>query len=112
MYEYSQVINGIAKFVDTEMLTKMTGIQKWVAGSGIGILLSKGANTFSTLKQNEYVKMLGIVDENDKIDIDTIYTELKKQAQKCNAVVDLPMLGTITLNESDVDRLYQLITKS
>ena len=37
--------------------------------------------------------------------------DLKKQAKKSAITFDVPMIGPITLNESDLDKLYQLITK-
>ena len=53
--------------------------------------------------------MLDVIDENDMIDIDTIYTELRKQAEKNPATFNAPMIGTITLTKDDVDKLYRLI---
>ena len=53
--------------------------------------------------------MLEIIDENDMIDIDTIYGEIRKQAEKGSATIDIPMVGSITLTKDDVDKLYRLI---
>ena len=62
MYEYNKVINAIATFIDEEILTNINGWQKWVLGSGIGIALSDAENLFNTLKNNELVKVLKIID--------------------------------------------------
>ena len=109
MYEYSKVINGISKYIDTEIISNINGWQKWVVGSGIGLALSNSSNLFNTLKQNQVVKMLDIIDENEKINVDKIYREMKKQAKKSSITFEVPMLGSLTLNEQDVDRLYELI---
>ena len=111
MYEYSRVINAIATFVDNEILTNVNGWQKWVLGSGLGIALSDSEELFNTLKNNEIVKMLKIVDD-DKINVDKIYKELKKQAKKSPVSFSIPMIGTLTLKEEDVDRLYEIIQNS
>ena len=55
MYEYSKVINGISKYIDTEIISNINGWQKWVVGSGIGLALSNSSNLFNTLKQNQVV---------------------------------------------------------
>lgn len=109
MYEYGKILKGVAAYIDDEIIDKITGWQKWVVGSGIGIALSNTTGIFNTLKNNEFVKMLGIIDDDDRVDIDKIYKEMKKQAQKGAITFTVPMIGVMTLNEHDVDKLYELI---
>jgi DNA-binding transcriptional regulator LsrR (DeoR family) len=109
MYDYNKVINGVAKYIDDEIVNKITGWQRWVVGSGVGIALSNATNVFNQLKNNEFVKMLGVIDEKDRIDVDKIYKELKKQAQKGAITFNAPMIGAITLNEQDVEKVYGFI---
>lgn len=109
MYSYGQVINGVSRYIDTEIVNKMSGYQKWVIGAGAGIFLNKGTKIFENIKNNEIVKSMEIIDSEDNIDVDCIYQELKKQASKGAITFDLPMIGAITLNETDVDKLYSYI---
>lgn len=109
MVTYNQVVNGMTKYIDQEIINKIQGWQRWALGAGAGIMMTKGANIFNTLKANPIIKMLDVIDENDMIDIDTIYTEIRKQAEKSPATFNAPMIGTITLTKDDVDKLYRLI---
>ena len=109
MYEYGQVINGIAKYIDEEIVGKIEGWKKWVVGSAAGIALSNSADIFNQFKNSEYVKMLNLVDKDGKIDVDKIYKEMKKQAKKGSVTFNLPLLGALTLNEQDVERIYESI---
>ena len=109
MYDYNKVINGIAKYIDVEIVEKIQGWKKWVIGSGIGMALSNSTEIFNRLKGNEFVKTFNIIDKNDKINVDMIYKEMKKQAKKSSATFDVPMLGAVTLNEHDVDKIYEFI---
>ena len=109
MYEYNEVINGIATFVDEEIINNINGWQKWILGSGIGIALSDSENLFNQIKDNEIIKTLKIVDGN-KINVDKIYKELKKQAKKSSITINIPMIGNLTLKEQDVEKLYQMIS--
>lgn len=111
MVTYNQVVNGMSRYIDQEIVNKMQGWQRWALGAGAGIMMTKGTNIFNALKANPIIKMLDVIDENDMIDIDTIYTELRKQAEKGAATFDAPMIGTITLTKDDVDKLYRLITE-
>lgn len=109
MYEYIKVLNGITTYIDKEIIDKINGWQKWVVGSGIGIAMSNSTNVFNELKNNQFIKMLGIINKDDKIDVDKIYKEFKKQAKKSAITFDVPLIGTITLTEQDVDKLYEYI---
>jgi DNA-binding transcriptional regulator LsrR (DeoR family) len=109
MYEYIKVLNGITTYIDKEIIDKINGWQKWVVGSGIGIAMSNSTNVFNELKNNQFIKMLGIINKDDKIDVDKIYKEFKKQAKKSAITFDAPLIGTITLTEQDVDKLYEYI---
>lgn len=109
MVSYSQVVNGISKFIDQEIINKIQGWQKWVLGTGAGIMLSKSGEIFTQLKENSLVKILGLIDKNNMVDVDTIYSELRKQAEKGAIVADIPMLGKITLTKDDVEKLYTCI---
>lgn len=109
VYEYSKVINGIAKYIDTEIVEKIVGWRKWIVGGGIGIALSNMTDVFNQVKNNEFVKMLNIVDKDDKINVEKIYKEMKKQAKKSAITFDAPVIGAITLNEQDVDKIYEMI---
>lgn len=109
MYSYNQVINGIAKYIDDEILIKLVDWRKWVYGGAVGLILAKGTDVFNNLKNNEFIKMLDIVDKDDMINVDKLYEELKKQAKKSSITFNAPMLGAITLNEKDVDKIYESI---
>ena len=50
-----------------------------------------------------------IIDDNDLIYIDKLHTEFAKQAQRGAITFDVPLMGALTLNASDVDRLYSYI---
>ena len=46
------------------------------------------------------------------MDIDKIYTCLKTEAAKGPVTTNIPLIGNVTLNETDVDKLYTLIKQS
>lgn len=109
MVPYTKVIAGIDKFLDEEIISKLASTQKWVIGTGAKIMLNNATNIFNELKNHTFVKSLGIINEKDEIDVGLIYKELKKQAQKGAMTIDVPLAGTLTLTEQDVDKLYNFI---
>lgn len=111
MVTYNQVVNGVSRFVDEEILNKIQGMSKIALGVGTGVMLRRGENLFNALKEQPLIKMLEIVDENDNIDIEIIYEELKKQMGNGSESFNVPMVGKITLTKDDVDKLYALIVE-
>lgn len=108
MYDYKTVICGVVKFIDDDLLPKMHGLNKWLFGTASGIMASKSEKVFEELAHNPIIKALDII-KDSKIDVICIYEELYKQAQKGPIEIDIPMLGTIKLDRSDVDKMYRYI---
>ena len=46
------------------------------------------------------------LDEQGNINVEALHEELLKQARKSPVTFNLPMLGNVTLNEADVQKLY------
>lgn len=111
MATIAQVQTGLAKFMDEEIMASMQGWQKWVFGGGMTIAIDNLPKTFERLKENEMVKMLGVIDGSGNIDMAKIYKGVKQQAAKGPVTINLPAgMGKLTLNEADVDKLYRYIT--
>lgn len=109
MVSLAQFQRGFAQFLDNEIVSHMTGWQKWTFGALGGLAISRTTNLFGELKKNPIVAMLGVIREDDMIDIDTLYREFKRQAQMSPATFAVPGIGTLTLREDDVDKLYSYI---
>lgn len=109
MVPYTKVINGISKYINDEIVSKLSGLTKWGIGAGAEIMLSRATNVFNALKSNPIIRSMAIINENDEVDVELLYKELKKQAQKGAVTMDIPMIGALTLNEQDVDKLYSRI---
>ena len=112
MVTYEQLINGLSKFIDAEIISQLTGNSKVLLGIGAGIALKKGESLFNNLKNNSMIKMLNIINDEGHIDIETLYAEVKKQAQKEIIRLEIPMVGTLKLNDEDVEKLYSYIKNS
>lgn len=108
MYHYKQVIRGLVKFVDEELVPKMTGLNKWLFGTGAGIVASKGDHVFHALKDIGLMHTLELI-EDENVNVTCIYKELLRQAEKGEIVIEVPMIGDIKLDHKDVEKLYRYI---
>lgn len=110
MVTLQQVQQGLSHYVTNELTSKMSGAQKWIFGAGAELYIGNIAQIFNKLKANPMVSALGVVDENDHIDIDKLYTVLLHQADQSPMTIDIPLAGAFTFDRGDVEKLYGYIT--
>ena len=109
MIHYSKVLRGIAAYIDSGLVSSFAGSWKaWLLGGIAGLAVSKGEHMFQQIKNSPVAATLGLV-EGENVDVDTIYAELRKQAQKGTATVVLPIVGPVTFGIADVESLFQHI---
>ena len=106
MIPYNQVVNGVTKYIDSEILPKVDGWSKIAVGIVLAGAVKKGDAVVEQIKTIPIVKMIGIVDEEDRVDVETIYEEMKKHISREPLRVELPMIGALTFNTDDVEKLY------
>ena len=107
MINYETFINGVVKFIDNEITPQMTGFKKLAFGVGSGIMLKKGDNMFNMIKDNKFIHALGILDNQNNIDIDMLKQEIESKMGDEKYSIEVPMIGTITLNRGDLEKLYR-----
>ena len=112
MVSLAQFQKGFALFLDNEIVSHMTGWQKWTFGALGGLAIARTTDLFGELKKSPVVAMLGVIRPDDMIDIDALYREFKRQAQISPATFAVPGIGTLTLREDDVDKLYTYIVNA
>lgn len=110
MIQYNMFIERVAQYIDREITSKVTGWQKWIFGAGANIAVAKADNIYKSLKDNPMLKTLDIID-GDEINIDLLYDSLVKQADKGPIQIEIPMLGSLSLNRKDVDTLYSYLNR-
>ena len=110
MVHYSKVIQGIATYIDNELVGRLAGSWKaWAVGGLAGIALTRADQLFHSIKDNAFIAALGLV-EGENVNTDLLFGELRKQAQKGTATAVLPLIGSVTFGVSDVDALHRYIS--
>lgn len=112
MATLKQFLNGLSKYLDSELLTKVQGINKWIVGAGLSMAIDNGANIFNKLKDNKFIQSMNVIDEDDQIDIDRLYKYFLEQAKKNAVTFNIDYVGAITLKHSDIEKLYTYISEN
>lgn len=104
---FNQVEVGIVNYINNEIAIKAQGPMKFLIYTGMALGTPKLEEMFVQYKSHPMIKALGVIDESDDIDIDKLYSAMKKAISK----VDTFEIWGIRFNERDVDSLYNYIRK-
>lgn len=111
MVDINKVKEGMVKYLDAEIINKLPGWRSWVFGAGATILLARFDAVLEQVRESPMIKTMGVIDGN-MIDVETLYTAFKAQAQNMGAVnISVPFIGDIRIGAADLDLLYQCIMK-
>lgn len=109
MVSINRVQTGLSKYLDSEIMPKLSGWQKWVFSAAATAYIADATNVAEKVRSSSALASLSLIDEANNIDVDKIYQHLRPAAEKCPAPISIPGMGTITLTVSDVDMLYNCI---
>lgn len=109
MINYEQVINGLVKFIDIEIVPKMSGFKRLAFGVGSGIVLRKSTEIYNNIKSNQMLHALDILDTNNNINVDLLKQEIENKMGNDKFDIDIPMIGVLSLDKSDLNKLYSYI---
>lgn len=111
MVPVNKIEKGIAAYLDAELMPKFqgNGLERVIVGTVTSLVIRKSGDIINGYKDNKAVQMLGIMDEDGNVDVDTLAEELKKNIGKDGVKVDIPVIGAITFHKEDVTKLYDYI---
>lgn len=112
MVSTHQVIKGLTKYIDSDMLPKLTGSRYWVMAVVSGMAVKSAERIMCELQKQPVVNALGLISDNGEVDIDQMYQILRRAAEKTPAEIEIPMVGKYKLEKNDVDLIYRLIKES
>lgn len=111
MVSIDKIEQGIAYYLDKELMPKLqsNGWEKVLIGTVASLAIHRSGAIAAEYKDHKLVKMLGIMDDNGNVDVETLAAELKKNISKDGIEVDIPVIGIMKFHKDDVDKLYEYI---
>lgn len=109
MVHYTKVVNGLIKYIESDILAQLNGsLGAWGASIVIGLAAKRIEQVYHDLVNNAMIKALGVTD-GEMINVEAIYAEALKAAQKGSATVAMPFVGPVTFKVTDVEAAYRYI---
>ena len=109
MVTQEQFINGIIRYTDAEIVSKISGLSKWMVSIGIGAYVAKIPDMIA--KNRDMLISAEYIHQDGMICIDKLYGDLMNTVRKTGNVTQyIPLAGDMTFSENDVSTLYRYIT--
>lgn len=99
-----QLQRAVIEYFNQEILSKAAGWKKFSTALLFNMYNTKLPELIIALANNPLIKLTGIIDENNRVDLEALYTYAKDAIQKSG---QFELMGII-FTESDVDKLYSI----
>lgn len=106
MATIDQIEMGLGNYLDNEVFAAYqdNSIVKAVMQAGVAFAIHKRKNDAV-----KFLSMMGAVDENGEVDVDTLAEFLKKYIPTTGSVFENKTIGKLTFQKEDVDKLCTYI---
>jgi len=111
MVTITQVQKGLTRFIDSDVMPKLSGWEKIVVGGGGGLIASKLPDVLGSYSM---ISALGVYDaERGEVDLDAMYEAAKPYIGDEAIPVKIPLVGvTLKLTQRELDSLYRYIMEA
>lgn len=106
----TQILDGVQRYIDTEVLNKIPDARKWVIGGYVALIMRPFRQDPARLLQHPMIAPLGhLVSSDGTVDIDEVHEIMLEQARRYPSFINIPTLGPYNMDTSDVDKIYNYI---
>lgn len=109
MVALHQFTEGVKGYIQQSVIPHLPMDRQFVAGVALGIAVNRADKIAQILKENQVVKILGLIEE-DMVDDDALFTAMREQMNRQGSLqIDIPWLGKMTFSAQDVDAMQRAI---
>lgn len=111
MVTIDKIQQGIAKFIDRELVPSLSGWDKVLVGGAAGLMAANLPRIIGRFSSHPVVAALGVYDaENNMIDIDAVYSAVQPYIGTERLPAKIPLLGiTVKMGKQEIETLYRYI---
>lgn len=113
MTSINSVKKGLAAYLDNELMPQIPenhAVKKFATGMIFTLLLQRMDNVVRSLASNSILSASGLISA-EGVDLAAIKEAALANMPEQGLVVDLPLLGSMTIHKSDINKLVSLISE-
>ena len=108
--EFDRVFNGLIKYINKEVFPGFNDVQDVVGRIALRRVVERKHAIKDALTGNGLLKTFAIIDDQGNVDVDGLMEDIKAEIRERQKIqIKIPMFGTFTFVESDIDVLKRYI---
>ena len=112
MVTLDNVVNGVIKYIDTEIMPHLSGAKKIGLTAYVGLAVPNANAMFEKYSKNTAIDILNVIDEENNIDIDKIYRAIIPMLQDGHKeLIKIPLITGFKIDKNDIEMIYKYITE-
>lgn len=112
MVSVDQLMRGVARFADLEVIPHLPTGKGIGAGIALALLMDGGKARILQLREHPAVQLMGIMDEGGNVDLDRLYSAARPKVDGQKLPVTIPIIGELRFDVNDLDKLYKYIQEA
>lgn len=112
MVSIDKVQRGVSRYLDEQLMPHMQGKNRWIVTGVATLYLSKLPQLIQTYAEKPAIKALGLVTQDGAIDIEAIFNSVRPAARVSPAEINIPLAGSISITEQDLDMMLRYIMQA
>lgn len=112
MVRFERVIDGINRYIDSEIYGNLNDFQEMLVRIVIGRVNANAENIKTMLMSNGFAKTLCLVDSDGMVDVDRLMQDIRREIERKGSIeFNIPMIGRLKFTPGDVDKLHSMIVR-
>jgi hypothetical protein len=111
--EFDRVFNGIIKYINKEIFPGFNDVQDVIARIALRRVVERKQSIKDALTGNGLLKTFAIIDDRGEVDVDGLMNDIRAEiSERQKLQIKIPMFGTFSFVEGDVDVLMRYIKEA
>lgn len=113
MVSIAQVREGAMRYIQTDMLPKLSGAKRTGLAIAADLYAMQLDRIVSDFLQRPAIRYMALQDEAGNIDLDRLQDVIRKDVQAEDRFdIPIPVIGPYTIDRTDMERLIQYIKEA
>lgn len=108
MVSVDRIQRGLSRYLNEQLIPHTQGAGRWAVTAIAAMAVNRLPVIVKEAAAKPGNKLLGVISEDgSSVDVEYLIESVRPAAKQCPATINIPMAGSITITEGDLDTLLR-----